>query len=171
MFFKEGVIHILPVSPQAWLSTSEARFVWNAYSVFPSGHFDVHAVFYLIVDTRFFLPSVAITIKSLTTPLHLQYSFHLELLTQSVPAPNLCVCVWIFTCKKRGRASGMQGNIFTTCNPFEDNSSLLLRCVFFFFFFFFAFSERNSKLIFKVPPHVPLTHCEWSCVGFRISSL
>ena len=49
----------------------------------------------------------------------------------------VCVCVWIFTCKKRGRAGGMQGNIFTTCNPFEDNSSLLLRCVGFFFFCLF----------------------------------
>lgn len=130
----------------------QAQYVWNAYSVFPSDHFDVPAVFYLIVDVHFFLPSVAFTINSLTTPLHLEYSFHLKLYS-ICSSLNLCVglwlcvcvCVWIRTSEKQ-RASGMQSNIFTMRNSFEDNSSLLPRCD---DCFLYELSEKNSKLIFK----------------------
>lgn len=72
--------------------------------------------------------------------------------TQSVPASicvlvcdYVCVCVWIRTSEKQ-RASGMQSNIFTMRNSFEDNSSLLPRCD---DCFLYELSEKNSKLIFK----------------------
>lgn len=57
----------------------EAKFVLNAYSVVLPEYFDVYAVFYLIMNINFFLPSVTITINSWTTPLHLECSFHLKL--------------------------------------------------------------------------------------------
>lgn len=105
------------------------RVVFNAYSVFRADHFDVHAVFYLIMDINFFLPSVTITINSLTTPLHLEHSFHLKLWLNLFQPLSVCrfVCVNSHMWERR-RADGMQGNIFTVCNSFEDNSSLLSRC-------------------------------------------
>lgn len=111
-------------SPGVAAFPHEAQLVWQTYSVFPWNHFDVHTVLYLIMDINYFLPSVAITIYSLTTISHFRCSFHLQhWLNCSHPSSVWSVYhrVWVQINTHTVRV-GVGVGVHYMCKSFEDSS-------------------------------------------------
>lgn len=147
----------------------QTKFVLNAYSVFPSDHFDVHAVLYLIVDIHFILPSVTITINSMTTPLHLEYSFHLKLLLNLFQPLSVCWFVCVCVCVNLHVREQVAGKaIYSLCATLLKITHPCFQVVTNWIVSLFAFSETNSKLIFKCRYMCPLTHSDFIYVFLRV---
>lgn len=142
--FRINMNNVLPKLQAGQTFPCKAKLVLNAYSVFPPpDHFDVHAVFYLIVDIHFFATLCGPSQLILRQHLYTSNTAFISSFWLNQFQPPICVLVLCVSVK--GEQAACEA-IFSQCNSFEGNSSLLSRCD---KLDCFPFSETFSKFIFE----------------------